>query len=277
VRFPDLEWVAGEPGGPAWLDALPRLVAESAARFRVRTGAAFPGGMTAAVLAATCADGTPAVLKVSWPHRESEHEAAALALLHGDGAVRLYATDADRHALLLERCEPGTPLARALPPAEQDVVIAGLLRRLWRHPPDADPFRPLSEMCDAWAAEFTGAPPLDPGIVRAGLALLRALPRDATEQVLLCTDLHGENVLSASREPWLMIDPKPYVGDPAYDVVQHMLNADRLRSDPLGLARRLAGLLDLDAERVRLWLFARSVQQSATWPELVAPAVRLAP
>ena len=35
--------------------------------------------------------------------------------------------------MLLERCEPGT-LLRALPEPEQDVVLAGLLRRLWRAP-----------------------------------------------------------------------------------------------------------------------------------------------
>ena len=33
--------------------------------------------------------------------------------------------------MLLERCEPGT-LLRELPEPEQDVVLAGLLRRLWR-------------------------------------------------------------------------------------------------------------------------------------------------
>lgn len=60
-----------------------------------------------------------------------------------------------------------------------------------------------------------------------------------------------------------MIDPKPFVGDPAYDPVQHVLNCDeRLSADPLGLARRMVELLDLDAERVRLWLFARCAQES---------------
>jgi streptomycin 6-kinase len=162
---------------------------------------------------------------------------------------------------------------------EQDVVLAGLLRRLWRRPPPGSPFRPLSEMCDAWAASFAAAPTpgLDPGVVRAGVSLLRSLPRDRADAVLLCTDLHGENILAAQREPWLVIDPKPYVGDPAYDVVQHMLNADRLRVDPLEMARRMADLLDLDAARVRLWLFARCVQQSASWPRLVEVAASLAP
>jgi streptomycin 6-kinase len=167
-----------------------------------------------------------------------------------------------------------------MPPPEQDVVIAGLLRRLWRHPPAGHPFRPLHEMCDRWATEFAAkpAPPdLDPGIARAGISLLRSLPRDSVDDVLLCTDLHSENVLAAQRESWLVIDPKPYLGDRAYDVVQHLLNTDRLLDDPLALARRLAGLLDLDASRVRLWLFARCVQQSASWPELTEVATRIAP
>ena len=42
--------------------------------------------------------------------------------------------------------------------------------------------------------------------------------------MLLHTDLHAGNVLAAKREPWLAIDPKPYVGDPVYDVTQHIFN-----------------------------------------------------
>jgi streptomycin 6-kinase len=49
--------------------------------------------------------------------------------------------------------------------------------------------------------------------------------------VLLCTDLHADNILAALRAPWLVIDPKPYAGDPAYDVRQHM-RAARIRSAP---------------------------------------------
>jgi streptomycin 6-kinase len=46
------------------------------------------------------------------------------------------------------------------------------------------------------------------------------------------------NVLRAAREPWLVIDPKPFIGDPAYDATQHLLNCvERLRADPLGTPR----------------------------------------
>jgi streptomycin 6-kinase len=138
-------------------------------------------------------------------------------------------------------------------------------------------------MCQRWAEEYeqraaAGPVRLDPGLARAGIALFRELPASATSQVLLCTDLHAGNVLAAAREPWLAIDPKPVVGDPAYDVLQHMLNCDeRLRSDPRGLARRMAGLLGLDPGRVLGWLFARCVQESPEWPSLAAVARAVAP
>jgi len=180
---------------------------------------------------------------------------------------------------------PGTPLGQVLPEPEQDRVVAGLLRQLWNRPRAAYPFRPLAQMCAAWAEEFEqeyaaagAAGRIDPGLARAGIALFRALPGAAEDRVLLCTDLHGDNILAAQRAPWLAIDPKPYVGDPAYDVLQHMLNCeDRLAAHPAALAARMAGLAGVDAGRVRLWLFARSVQESIGSPLMCQVARKLAP
>jgi streptomycin 6-kinase len=228
------------------------------------------------------------VLKVGFrfPGGEERDEAAGLRLWDGHGAARLYAAceTESAQALLIERCLPGTPLGRALPEPEQDQVVAGLLRQLWAQPHASYPFRPLTQMCAAWADEFErdyaaagAADRIDPGLARAGIALFRALPETAADRVLLCTDLHGDNVLAAQRAPWLVIDPKPYVGDPAYDLLQHMLNCeDRLAADPAGLANRMAGLAGADAGRVRQWLFARSVQESVGSPLMRAVAKRLA-
>jgi streptomycin 6-kinase len=110
------------------------------------------------------------------------------------------------------------------------------------------------------------------------MAMLRELPRSADRSVVLCTDLHAGNVLSSQREPWLAIDPKPFIGDPAFDPVQHMLNCDeRLYTDPAGLSRRMAGLLELEIERVERWLFARCAQESLYDLTMREPARRLAP
>ena len=76
--------------------------------------------------------------------------------------------------------------------------------------------------------------------------------------MLLATDLHAGNVLRAQRQPWLVIDPKPFVGDRAYDATQHLLNCKgRLSSAPGATIRRFADLLEVDHERVRLWMLAR--------------------
>jgi streptomycin 6-kinase len=268
-----------------WVATLPETVKALERQWSLELGEPFqPGGQTAWVAPAHTKAGADLVLKVAWRHTEAAHEADGLRVWDGQGAVRLHAVDQfpDTVALLLERCVPGTTLA-CRPEAEQDTVIASLLRRLWCDPPAGHPFRPLHAMCETWADTFeaktAGRPAnLDPGLAREGIALFRSLPTTAERQVLLCTDLHAGNVLSAKREPWLVIDPKPYVGDPTYDALQHLLNCDqRLRADPRGLARRMADLLDLDADRLLLWLFARCVQESAEFPGLADIARRIAP
>ncbi len=248
------------PERAAWLERLPAAVSELADRWSLELRAPFDGGeVTAAWVApARRNDGSAAVLKLGMPHFEAHHEIAGLRFWDGDPTVRLLDTDESLNAMLLERCEPGTVL-RSLPEPEQDVVIAGLLRRLWRSPREPHPFRPLLEMAAVWSEEARAGPArwFDGGLVREGLALFAELPRPAASDVLLATDLHAGNVLRAQREPWLAIDPKPFVGDPAYDATQHLLNCARLQTDPLALIERVAGLLELDRERVRLWTFAR--------------------
>lgn len=284
------ETAAREPGLRDWLAGLSAEIITIAELCSLRVGEPFqPGGQCAWVAPATDQSGADLVLKVGFrfPGGEERDEAAGLRVWAGNGAVRLHAARTIRstRALLVERCRPGTQLGEALPEPEQDEVVAALLRKLWAAAPGDYPFRPLADMCDAWAAEFEAdyaeaspAAQFDPGLARAGTALLRELPRSASSAVLLCTDLHGDNILAARRAPWLVIDPKPYWGDPAYDVVQHMLNChERLAADPTGLADRMAGLAEVDVGRVRQWLFARCVQESVGSPARQQVAARLAP
>jgi streptomycin 6-kinase len=286
------------PARREWLARLPAQIAQLASEWELELGEPYlPGGQCAWVAPArdlagrtgrTGRTGDELVLKVGWRHREAAHEADALRFWGGDGAVRCFAdtTLEDTTALLLERCVPGHTLGSAIPEGEQDVVVARILRRLWEHEPPTPgrPFASLQEMCDDWATSFELGLDLepdhtvDPGRAREALAIFRELPDTADRTVVLCTDLHAGNILAARREPWLVIDPKPFVGDPAYDVVQHMLNCDeRLARDPETLARRMADLLDLDRDRVSRWLFARCAQESLHDPTMREPARRLAP
>jgi streptomycin 6-kinase len=196
------------------------------------------------------------------PHMEGEQEIEGLRFWNGEACVRLLECDDAMNAMLLERCDPGTPLL-AVPEQEQDLVITTMLKRFWRIPPP-NKFRSLSTLITYWRQETLAAAHrwTVPALVTAGLETLEQLASSAKSEVLLVTDFHGGNVLRAQREPWLMIDPKPFVGDAAYDATQHLFNCEgRLQANPLALISRMASLLSVDGERVRLWLFARAAAE----------------
>jgi len=272
------------PQRAAWLDRLPDVLQDLVNRWSLTLNAPFDDDEVSCSYVARVvrADGTPAVLKICMPHMEGEHEIRGLRFWDGDPTVRLLMADDDLGAMLLERCEPGTVL-RARPEYQQDVVISGLLRRLWRAPSAQHPFRPLSALAEYWSGETLAHieewP--DTGLVREGLGLFTELPRTASTEFVLATDLHAGNVLQAERQPWLVIDPKPFVGDPAYDATQHLFNCSaRLRADPDGMIRRFADLLGVDQGRVRLWTFARAAAGPRDdWSngDLVALARAIAP
>ena len=204
-----------------------------------------------------------AVLKIQWPHRESEHEAAALELWNGNGVVRLLARDEERHALLLERCWPGTPVGRRGSEAALDVLI-GLLPRLWK--PAGRPFRTLAEEASWWVSYLPeqwerDGQPYERVLLDAALAALEELAPTQGEQVLVHQDLHGDNVLAAEREPWLAIDPKPLVGEREFSL------ASIIRSPELGHSERalrhrldrLTSELGLDRDRARKWALGQTI------------------
>ena len=199
------------------------------------------------------------MFKIGMPHMEAEGEVAAMHLLDGDPTVRVLESDEHLNAMLLERCDPGTPLRELFQP-DQDVIIAGLLKRFWRIPPEPHPFRDLSVMIHSWIRETRSAESRwhDVRLVEEGIQVFENLCATSISSTLLATDLHAGNVLRAQREPWLVIDPKPFIGCRAFDATQHLLNCrERMRSDPLGTIRRMADLLEVDYGRAKLWMFAR--------------------
>jgi streptomycin 6-kinase len=260
-----------------WLEKLPAMLEELRDRWSLRIGPPFDHANVTCSWVATVerADRTSAVLKLGMPHMEGAQEIQGLRFWNGNPTVQLLEADDDLGAMLLECCKPGDML-RSEPEFKQDVVIGSLLKRLWRRPAPPDGqhrFRHLSEMLDSWSNETRAQAQHwpDGGLVSEGLRLLKALARPSPTDKLLATDLHAGNVLRAEREPWLVIDPKPFIGDVAFDVVQHLHNCEsRLHADPIGMVKRLADLAEVDAERLCLWTFARAAADPrAAWNNLV--------
>jgi streptomycin 6-kinase len=225
---------------------------ELVARWQLTLGEQFQAGAGGRVYRVTCADGTPAVLKLWHPHREALQEGDALERIDGDGAIRLLDRDDDEHALLLELCEPGAPVSTLSLHAAMDVIV-GLLPRIWKN---AHGFHTLVDEIECWAelGELEGEL----------LQLARDLASSQGEIVLTHQDLHGDNVISAQREPWLVIDPKPLAAEREFQA------APILRSGELGHTKqemlyrldRLAEL-GLDRERMIGW----TIVQTTAWSE----------
>ncbi|RCS66327.1 kinase [Brachybacterium sp. JB7] len=293
--LPEQLAAADDRGVVAWRAGLDGVVTELLSQWDLIPAAPFePGGSSAWVAPVRDQAGADLVLKVAWAHEESRDEAAGMTAWQGRGAATVHRSErrGATSVLLMEKVVPGTELAQLLTWPERDEVVASMLRRLWVTPeellptPERTPFRPLAHMCAWWADEAqaraeAGHSPLPGEVVQRGLELFRSLPQDWDgEQVLLATDFHHHNVLArgedGSRE-WVLIDPKPYVGDPHYDLLQHMLNdADRLRARPGAFADRMAELTGLDPARSRRWLFARCVQEAGVADGAAEAAMRLA-
>ena len=203
------------------------------------------------------------VLKIQFPHPESEYEAEALQRWSGNGAVRLLDSDPVHHALLLERCEPGDHLSTADPDEALEILIE-LLPRLWI---DADqPFVSLYDESAAWAKELPSlweraGRPFEVELLDEALKTIDALRASYSRQVLVHQDLHADNVLRASREPWLAIDPKPLLGEREFSVAPivraYEFGHDRTRV--INRLNRLTAALGLDRERARLWTLVQTL------------------
>jgi streptomycin 6-kinase len=266
VKLPDsLSWWRDVAGGPAWLDSLPAHVDACATRWSLEIGEPLAGGAVALVVAAVREDGTPAVLKVSFPDDESEHEADALAHWDGKGAVRLLEHDNARRALLLERAWPGTPLWAVEDDGEATAIAARVLGRLHGLTVSrGHRFRTLDDAAARWAETIpadwraTGRAfaRLLVDVAVEACASLTVAPDDA---VVLHQDFHGANVLLSDRDGWVVIDPKPLVGDPAFDAASLLRDRRWLLGGPGDLERirrrldLLVELAGLDRERMRLW------------------------
>jgi streptomycin 6-kinase len=258
-----LTWLQNSESGRDWFRELPSRVSRCAEKWQLRLQPPYPQSFVSIVFPATLRDGTPAVLKVQWPHSESEYEHEALRLWNGNGAVMLFDFDPEEHALLLERCEPGDHLSTAGPEQALE-ILAGMLPRLWI--PAGQPFRTLAEECAEWRrnlpSEWEAAGrPFEPAMLDATLEAMDRLTGSQADRVLIHQDLHGDNILRARREPWLAIDPKPLAGEREFSLAPIIRSYEfgHIRAAVIHRLDTLSASLGLDRERCRLWTLVQTL------------------
>ncbi|MCU1517799.1 MAG: aminoglycoside resistance protein [Pseudarthrobacter sp.] len=283
-----------DSAGRAWLASLPGLIQGRLEHWALTVdlpaGASPWHGHGGVVVPVRLRDGTPAALKVAFPHDEARVERHALALWGGSGAVRLLESDAGTCAMLLERLDPHHSL-QTVPMEDAAAIWGGLMRQLSLVPDEQPAWREFDHIAgraEQWSDDLPAdweqqGRPFPRWLLEAALEVCQtrgAVGRRSGRDVLVHTDFHFMNVLA--RPPaspadggqnsvgFVAIDPQPMIGDPEFAVAPVLWNrlGDLPRSDPAaGLGQRcrdFSAAAGLDAEAARQWAVAREVA-NALW------------
>ncbi|MET9018359.1 aminoglycoside phosphotransferase family protein [Actinopolymorpha sp. NPDC004070] len=264
-------------GGTAWLASLPALLDELLQRWNCVPDGPAVGGKVGIVLPAKSGAYGDVVLKVSFPHPANVHEPEAYRTWRGRGAVQLWERDDERFALLLERVGAERPYE--VLPVDDAIRLAGVLVRRLAVPAPPDLPR-VSDWAPEWAEIVDRAAGRLPArVVDTARDTVRDLCHDQPD-TMVHGDLHLNNVLRGVREPWQVIDPSGWVGDPAFDA-STLLRTTAVGGREVGLIAPehfepavhrwlaiFAEAAELDREHVRRWAQVRAVvraQQHFEW------------
>ena len=208
-----------DPGGDAWLSGLSTLWQEMSDRWGLSLAGRTAVGSVSLVIPVRRSNGL-AALKLVSPAIDAGEEAAALSAFNGRGAVRLLAADVARQALLLEWL--AGPTLTAEPDVAKTIGIAGAVAQQLTCTPAPDGVRTLAGGAVKWiellheqhamALQRGSAAPDD--LFALVLAIVRELGKDTTE-TLTHGDLSLSNIMSASQDQWVAIDPYLLAGTAA--------------------------------------------------------------
>ena len=261
--------------GRSWLNRLPAILARCSESWEITIDEPFLPLTYNYVAPAVRHDGAPVIVKACPPAVEFAQQSVALRLFGGHGITRLLECDDENDVMLLERLLPGTTLRGIKDDELATSIAASVMKQLWRPVPADHPFPTTSD----WGKGFKhlrqyfhgGCGPFPCKLLEEAETLFSELSASMAVQVLLHGDLHHDNILAAQRAPWLAIDPKGLVGEPAYETGSWLRNwlPDLLQQPQPEriLARRIdqfAEALGFDRTRIRGWGLAQAVL-SAWW------------
>jgi streptomycin 6-kinase len=200
----------------------------------------------------------------------------ALQVFGGHGMVQLLEADFEHQVFLLERVRPGVELITKEADDEKVMRIAAqVMQQYWRPVIEERPLLTVEKWASGLAKlrpHFNGTTgPFPEYLVDAAEHIFVEFVPVQGEQVLLHGDLHHWNILSATRLPWLAIDPKGVIGEREYDTGAILRNPWGKRFDSLELKRIQARRVDIfcemlgfGRERILGWGMAQAVL-SAWW------------
>ncbi len=259
--------------GERWLADLPCVINEITEKWSLEIDEHFPNLSFNFVAPCVGRDGGKYVLKIGVPEEESPivFERKALKAFAGRGAVGVIKFDESSCAMLLERAVEGKTLSEVCEADYEKVVkiAVALMKRLPRYPPDKTEFINL----ETWKSGLDKAAKInfEPDEVAEAQKYFAELGEPFEKKILLHGDVHFDNILSARRESFLLIDPKGVVGEIGYEIAvfvndlagwtKHLSNQKQILAAAL---KSFSQAFAVDSESLRKWAFAYAVL-SAWW------------
>lgn len=256
-----------------WLAGLPGAVERYVDEWQLTVSGDPLSGEASLILPVVRRDGTAAMLKLQSVNEESESEALALRTWNHDDVVEVFEDDPETSTLLLERLEP-----RTLDDLPDDVEATRILAELLNHLSAVPAPSGIRHLADIAAGMIEDAPRLIPQLVdpdeqalawRFVAQVTELLPESGDR--LLHWDLHYYNVMAAQRQPWLVIDPKPLAGDPAFELMPVLWNRwdDLVATGDVAQAIRdrfdlMLEMTGIDRNRALGWTAGR-ILQNVLW------------
>lgn len=247
--------------GPDWLDQLPHLVEQQCRRWGLTVDGPAWHGSNALVLPVR--RGTePLALRLA-PLSDAAADVAPLRFWAGRGMAQLVAEDLDAGAVLLERLDGHRTLMTE--PLDLAAEQLGLIMRTLAVPADESIMFTgdvvagrIGEFAPQWEAL---GQPLSRHVLDQAIEAGRALT-DVDGTLAANGDLHHDQVLAATRAPWLCVDARLLRGDRAYDLARCLWTRIDEMADDTMIIEQLTTIADageIDHDHARRSALFRTV------------------
>lgn len=254
--------------GRHWLEQLPEIIRYTEQRWAIELEQPYSELSHNYVAPAVLTGGEKIVAKIGVPIQDLHLEIAALKVFNGHGAVKLLDADTKRGILILERLEPGERMSSLLADEQSIEAASKAILNLWQSPPDDERFILSSRWLEGYVKvpehlkEGLGEYPQD--LIDLAVATSKSLLDSKYTPVFMHGDLHHYNLLTATRSPWLIIDPRGVIGDPCFEIGVLFRNfRPELIETPthkdllLTRVEQFAKYLSLDTKRLQKWCFCQ--------------------
>ena len=259
--------------GEKWLADLPRTLKLICIKWNLTLDDFFANLSFNFVAKCSDENGGKYVLKVGVQDEDSPllTEKNALEIFAGQGAVKVLRYEENLCAMLLERAIDGKTLSETCgEDYERAVEIAiAVLKKLPRNPPDKTKFINLETWIDGLNRAVKAG--FAPEKVAKAQRFFAELIEPFADKILLHGDVHFDNILSAGREPFLLIDPKGLIGEIGYEIAvflndlagwtEHLPNRKKILESAI---KNFSRNFNVSVENLRKWSFAFAVL-SAWW------------